>query len=56
MANMIAREMGERQGLGRGPRKLLTGNTVSKHVGGWLKGTRKRNRKRADVAREGVPA
>ena len=43
-------------GWRKGTRKLYEGNAVSKHVGGWLKGTRKRNRKRADVAREGVPA
>lgn len=30
-----------------GPRKLLSGNMISKHIGGWLRSTRKRNRKRA---------
>ena len=31
-----------------GPRRLMGGNVVSKHIGGWLKSTRKRNRKRAN--------
>lgn len=35
-----------------GPRKLLSGNMVSKHIGGWLKSTKKRNRKRANSAAE----
>lgn len=43
-------------GWRKGTRKLYEGNEVSKHVGGWLKSTKKRNRKRADGAREGVPA
>ena len=30
-----------------GPRRLLGGNLISKHVGGWLKSSRRRNRKRA---------
>lgn len=38
-----------------GPRKLLGGNIVSKHNGGWLRSTRKRNRKRAgDLEAAGV--
>ena len=35
-----------------GPRKLTIGNVVSKHVGGWLRSTKKRNRKRANGSLE----
>ena len=38
-----------------GPRRLLGGNVVSKHIGGWLHSYRKRNRKRAGEPGE-VPA
>lgn len=30
-----------------GPRRLMSGNMVSKHIGGWLRSAKKRNRKRA---------
>ena len=38
---------GERPEKTLGPRRLMGGNLISKHVGGWLKSSRRRNRKRA---------
>lgn len=49
MAGQARREIPAKK---MGPRQLIGGNLVSKHIGGWLRSARKRNRKRANGSLE----